>query len=237
MHASQGDTSGLHQTTVADDFPAGVGEAVQRLGHDLLFLLTDDGVISSANRKAVEVIARPRNEVVNRPLRDFVHAGDRIILEGDDVVGTLNTIDGTHVDLRIHVGDGRYQLVSGTMTDLREDPKFSSILLSLRPVGEPAKQVANRQLLLHAVEAANSSIVIAQAGTDDLPLVYANSGFRQITGYDEDEIVGKNCRFLQARDGDAGHRDEANTAEHADDEIDQARASGRFAKESRSESS
>ena len=29
------------------------------------------------------------------------------------------------------------------------------------------------------------------------PLVFANQGFTEITGYTVDETVGKNCRFLQ----------------------------------------
>ena len=31
----------------------------------------------------------------------------------------------------------------------------------------------------------------------DLPIVYCSEGFEKLTGYTEDEIRGKNCRFLQ----------------------------------------
>ena len=42
----------------------------------------------------------------------------------------------------------------------------------------------------------------------DQPLVYVNAAFEQLTGYHGAEILGKNCRFLQA-----GDRDEEQTAE------------------------
>ncbi|KDQ53329.1 hypothetical protein JAAARDRAFT_137333, partial [Jaapia argillacea MUCL 33604] len=35
----------------------------------------------------------------------------------------------------------------------------------------------------------------------DNPIVYASPTFCQLTGYDEREVIGRNCRFLQAPDG------------------------------------
>ena len=61
-------------------------------------------------------------------------------------------------------------------------------------------------LLAKAVDAANNSIVIADLTRDDHPLVYANEYFLSLTGYEADEVLGRNCRFLQVRDGD---RDDA----------------------------
>lgn len=40
-------------------------------------------------------------------------------------------------------------------------------------------------------------ITIADATLPDLPLIYANKAFERITGYPVEEILGKNCRFLQ----------------------------------------
>ena len=57
---------------------------------------------------------------------------------------------------------------------------------------------ARLQVLVQAVEAANNCVVLANAQVDDLPLVYVNQGFCRVTGYDRQEILGKNCRFLQS---------------------------------------
>lgn len=37
---------------------------------------------------------------------------------------------------------------------------------------------------------------------DDNPIVYANPAFLEMTGYEIDEVVGRNCRFLQGPDTD-----------------------------------
>lgn len=51
--------------------------------------------------------------------------------------------------------------------------------------------------LVSAVEAAAVSISIADCLSPDWPLVYVNPAFERLTGYRSEDIVGRNCRFLQ----------------------------------------
>lgn len=53
-----------------------------------------------------------------------------------------------------------------------------------------------------AMEETPVDITITDPALDDNPLVYVNDAFERITGYDRDDIVGKNCRFLQGPDSD-----------------------------------
>jgi PAS domain S-box-containing protein len=54
--------------------------------------------------------------------------------------------------------------------------------------------------LVHAVADAAQSITIADFLAPDHPLVYVNPAFEQLTGYAADDILGRNCRFLQGAD-------------------------------------
>lgn len=58
------------------------------------------------------------------------------------------------------------------------------------------------QLLLkdRALASAAEGITIADAIADDRPLIYVNEGFSRLTGYDIQETLGTNCRFLQGPD-------------------------------------
>ena len=47
-------------------------------------------------------------------------------------------------------------------------------------------------------------ISIADATREDLPLIYVNDGFCDLTGYDPEEVIGRNCRFLQGDGTDPG---------------------------------
>ncbi|WP_062017529.1 PAS domain S-box protein [Aureimonas sp. AU4] len=48
-----------------------------------------------------------------------------------------------------------------------------------------------------AVRATRMPMVITDPRQDDNPIVFANRAFMKLTGYERDEIVGRNCRFLQ----------------------------------------
>lgn len=62
----------------------------------------------------------------------------------------------------------------------------------------------NRQLDLYysAVQATGAGITITDARKNDHPIIFANRGFVEMTGYTQEEILGRNCRFLQADDRD-----------------------------------
>ena len=53
-----------------------------------------------------------------------------------------------------------------------------------------------------ALEVAGNGIIIVDAKQPDLPIIYSNAAFSQITGYGRSEVLGKNCRFLQKGDRD-----------------------------------
>lgn len=56
--------------------------------------------------------------------------------------------------------------------------------------------------LMGAMDAASQGISIADAAHPDMALVYVNDAFIKLSGYGRDEIVGRNCRFLQGKNTD-----------------------------------
>ncbi|MEL6207545.1 MAG: PAS domain-containing protein [Pseudomonadota bacterium] len=43
------------------------------------------------------------------------------------------------------------------------------------------------------------ALTLADAYQPDMPLIIANQAFLTLSGYERDEVVGRNCRFLQGR--------------------------------------
>ena len=58
------------------------------------------------------------------------------------------------------------------------------------------------QMMERAIESCSNGIAIADATVADYPIIYVNPSFERITGYRRDELIGKNCQFLQGSDTD-----------------------------------
>jgi len=70
--------------------------------------------------------------------------------------------------------------------------------------------------LVRCLQKSQQSFVITDPSLQDNPIVYASEGFLYITGYARDEVLGRNCRFLQG----------TNTCESKTKEVRNALANG-----------
>jgi PAS domain S-box-containing protein len=58
------------------------------------------------------------------------------------------------------------------------------------------------EILTKILDTCVNGVTLTDPDLDDSPIVYANKRFQEITGYASDEILGRNCRFLQGKDRD-----------------------------------
>lgn len=58
------------------------------------------------------------------------------------------------------------------------------------------------ELIKKALDHARIGVVITDPSLEDNPIIYTNQGFMDMTGYSSEEILGKNCRFLQSKETD-----------------------------------
>jgi sigma-B regulation protein RsbU (phosphoserine phosphatase) len=77
------------------------------------------------------------------------------------------------------------------------------------PPADPAEWLALKD---RALDAAAEGVTIADARHRDRPLIYANEGFENMTGYPVAEVLGRNCRFLQGEGTDPASVDEIRAA-------------------------
>jgi PAS domain S-box-containing protein len=57
-------------------------------------------------------------------------------------------------------------------------------------------------VLSQILDSVVNGVTLSDPDQPDNPIVYANEAFELITGYDREEIIGRNCRFLQGEDRD-----------------------------------
>jgi len=57
-------------------------------------------------------------------------------------------------------------------------------------------------VLSQILDSSVNGLTLADPDLPDMPIVFANKAFETISGYSREEVIGKNCRFLQGQDRD-----------------------------------
>lgn len=79
---------------------------------------------------------------------------------------------------------------------------FSGLIFSI--ARRVRRTLLQNNMLVAAVEASPVGLLITNPQRRDMPITYVNAGFTHITGYSRDDVLGKNCRFLQGPGTDPG---------------------------------
>lgn len=74
-------------------------------------------------------------------------------------------------------------------------------------------------VLTQILDTCVNGVTLSDPDQPDNPIVYANEAFERITGYDQDEIIGRNCRFLQGDDRDQPEIERIREALRTDSEV------------------
>nr|AML77898.1 putative LOV domain-containing protein [Christella acuminata] len=78
----------------------------------------------------------------------------------------------------------------------------SAQVLRGRYLSENAETALCSSLTL-ALTRIQQSFVISNPSLPGMPVVYASDKFLHLTGYQKEEVIGRNCRFLQGQETDA----------------------------------
>ncbi|MFB2924009.1 PAS domain-containing sensor histidine kinase [Aerosakkonema funiforme] len=83
-----------------------------------------------------------------------------------------------------------------------ESVKYSNEAVVCRYINEPERIEDRLRLLEQAIDACSVGVVISDCSLPDRPIIYCNRAFERIAGYSAQEVIGRNCRFLQGQETD-----------------------------------
>ncbi len=168
---------------------------------DAVFVKDRDGRYLLFNRAAADFVGRPIDEVLGHddtelfnPIdaRRVMERDQRVMttgkMETDEEVLTAVGVTRTYLATKIAYRDGLGNIVGvmGISRDITDRKRAEEVL----------------QLRDRAIQAVTQGILITDPGLPDNPIIYASPGLQRMTGYTAEEILGRNCRFLQGPDSD-----------------------------------
>jgi len=78
----------------------------------------------------------------------------------------------------------------------------------------PKPSKATRHPVLDSIRFSPIATVVSDPSKSDNPLIAVNAAFCALTGYAEDEVIGRNCRFLRGPDTENGQTEKLRSAVH-----------------------
>jgi diguanylate cyclase (GGDEF)-like protein/PAS domain S-box-containing protein len=88
----------------------------------------------------------------------------------------------------------------------------------IQDVSDQRQRDMEIRIRTRAMEASVNAIVITDNQREGQPIVYVNPAFERITGYSSEEVLERNCRFLQGTDRDQPELDSIRRALGAEEE-------------------
>jgi len=139
---------------------------------------------------------------------EHVHPDDRSHLAEQLRALSLGHIETLEMEHRYQRADRSWAEVRATAVAIRDaQGKVLRLIGAMQDVSEQRAQQRELRLQAAALSASREGICIVDALAEAQPLVYVNRAFEKLTGYTQEEVLGRNCRLLQGRDRDQPERE------------------------------
>ncbi|MEZ3115020.1 PAS domain-containing protein [Halobaculum sp. MBLA0147] len=197
-----------HEAVVDDE--VATRERAQRLRDGLfeaapeaILVVDDTDTVVEANAAATELTGYDEATLVGQNVIDLCPAAPA---DHRTALDAALDADGQ----RTSVGDTRLHVVRADGSEVPVAVSASAVTVEgtryrqfyLHDVSDRLERREELALKDQVFDEVDVGVTVADAEHEDAPLEYVNDAFEEITGYDADDAVGLNCRFLQGEETD-----------------------------------
>ncbi len=156
---------------------------------DGFYALDDEFRFTHVNSRAEELLEASEEELLGKTVWEMFPEAT----ETDEIRDALYTAMNTQApqDLEIYYEPLEFWV------EARVHASESGISVYFRDVTEEKEREQELRRKTRAIEEAPIGITLADPSQPDNPLVYANERFVSLSGYQREDVLGRNCRFLQ----------------------------------------
>ncbi|WP_417422136.1 EAL domain-containing protein [Halomonas sp.] len=162
---------------------------------DAVFTLDANGCFVTANATCASLTGYSVEEILGKPFTFFI--AEQEVTRVEAYIETAMQGGINRYELTLKDRAGHLHLLDIIHLPMMVNNTVKGVHAIAQEVTAAREKESRLRTLERSVEASVNGILIADAEQPDFPIIYANQAFTVMTGYSQEEIIGKNCRFLQ----------------------------------------
>jgi len=166
-----------------------------------IITLNLEGDFLTVNQAFCKMLGYQSDQLLTKSLLDFSPLDQQELIKNSLEKIVNYEIDNVEIEQIFLNQNGNSVLTITRIAIIKDkDNKPLQLVAEVEDITQRKENEATLKLQERAMSASNNGIVIADTKQKDNPIIYVNPAFEQITGYNQKEIIGQNCRFLQGKE-------------------------------------
>lgn len=167
---------------------------------DAIIMADSQGLITWCNRATTSIFGRTSEELSGQPVGVILPALAQLdLMAWFERQGVSGRVVGFDTEGQRAEGTAFPVALSASCTDIDGELIYIFIVRDTTDAKWAEQELTLRN---HALASSSSGVVIVSMMWPNQPVIYANKGFADMTGYDVQEIMGQNLRVLHKHDTD-----------------------------------
>ncbi len=216
LWAARWDASSKLRYAVARDFTEKIRQEEELLqnekrfralvqeGSDLIAILDLEGNYKYVSPTSTTILGIDPEELIGRNAFEYIHP--------DDVERTLACLEEITIEKRVIIPPFRFKnhkmewrWIETVLTNMLDNSAIMGIVANSRDITDKIEEERKLKLLKSVITNTNDAVLITEVEPLDDPgprIIFVNKAFTKMTGYKEEEVIGKTPRILQGPKSD-----------------------------------
>jgi PAS domain S-box-containing protein len=160
-------------------------------------ILDEDGQFAYVNQAYADLYGYEPEEMIGESW-EFIYPDEERSFVRDHILPTVEAEGYWHGETIGRRADGKTFIEDHTLSTT----DGGALVCTVRDITDRKERKQDLVRKTRVLDEAPIGITLTDPRREDNPLVYVNDHFEELTGYDESEAIGRNCRFLQGEETD-----------------------------------
>lgn len=170
-----------------------------KIAKEGIWIIDTESKTTFVNPKMAEMLGYTIDEMLGQSFFDFMDSEEQHLAAANVEERRYGITEQHEFSFRRKDGQVLWTLIN-TTAFFDKKGNYAGALGMITDVTKRKETEERLKLLQRAISATTNGIAITGTDETDYALLYVNRGFERITGYQAEEVLGQNSRFLQAGD-------------------------------------